>query len=94
MPSIYAGEISEWRPAPDGPVFRWRTLDYWAIQPALAADTAEGKIRATLIAGLVDIDGDAEAVARFVEHPNADLVNRLFDLIWQGSLGNWGGRAV
>ncbi len=93
MPSIFAGEVGEWKPTPDGPTFQFKSLDYWAIQPALSTDDPIAKIRCVLTAGLIAVDGDEAAAKSFIERPAAGLVNPLFEAIWKASLGNWTGAA-
>lgn len=99
---IYAGSTADYRWKPkdnkfcaaadkgcEGPKFTIRTLDFWQAQQVLdQSKSAVERIKAALELGLVAIDDDKEAVKRWVESPNARLVNPLFDAILELCSGN------
>ena len=102
MFSIYAGhrqdlrfdqQDSTFKPAQEvaeGPIFTCRTLDYLETQQCLAMDKSKPseEILAVIRMSLEAIDGDAEAAARFIEHPRAFVVTPLYKAIWTEAWGN------
>jgi len=88
MASILAGEVTEVYPVEGGPAFQIRSIDYWAIQPALHEEDATKKIRLILNLGLIAISGDEAAAQEFLIKPGVLAVNPLFNAIWAHTMGN------
>lgn len=89
MPAtIFAGELTEWRPSDDGPTFTIKAIDYWAIQPVLTETDPAAKMRKVMELGLIAINGDTDAVAKFIAAPGVAFAGDVYSAIWSATWGN------
>lgn len=96
---IFAGAITRYQYDPEtgalvaegkgaGPVFALRTLNYFESQQLYTSDDPLEQMRTLITLGLVDIDGDADKVAAFIESPRVSVWVAVFDAIKMDSWGN------
>ena len=83
---LLAGEQVKVCPVEGGPTMTIKSIDYWTMQGILEEADATAKVRKTMAAGLVEIEG--LDVAAFLAAPAAGAVDKIFHAIWQHSWGN------
>ena len=71
-----------------GPVFALKTLNYFESQRLYDSEDPIEQMRTLITLGLVDIDGDADKAAQFIEQPRVALWVAVFDAIKLDSWGN------
>ena len=71
-----------------GPTFAIRTLNYFESQKLYDSEDPIEQMRTLITLGLVDIDGDADKAAQFIEQPRVALWVAAFDAIKLDSWGN------